>query len=153
MCFSCICLFIVLSLISVLFFFLLGSGVGCCLWLWHFLAFSINSFGNCAHEGIRSETLNMHFYDVHMYSAVFKMINVTISWLKPPSAEWLGWAMVLGSFQCRGVLLLLHIVGQGPAVLGAGAGRVGCIFLYIFHLSSISYVLSFGRWLTMTEIL
>ena len=35
---------------------------------------------------------------------------------------WLGRAMVLGSFQCRGVLLLWHIVGQGPAVLAAGAG-------------------------------
>ena len=32
------------------------------------------------------------------------------------------------------------------------AGRVGYIF-YIFHLSSLSIVLSFGRWLTMTEIL
>ena len=50
--------------------------------------------------------------------------------------------MVLGSFQCRGVLLLLHIVGQGPAVL-PGVGRVGYIF-YIFHLSSISNVLSLG---------
>ena len=60
--------------------------------------------------------------------------------------------MVLGSFKCRGVLLLLHIVGQEPAVLAAGAGRVGYI-LYFFHLSSISNVLSFGRWLTMTEIL
>ena len=57
--------------------------------------------------------------------------------------------MVLGSLQCRGVLLLLHIVGQGPAVLAAGAGWVG----YIFHLSSISNVLSFGRLLNMTEIL
>ena len=38
--------------------------------------------------------------------------------------------MVLGSFQCWGVLLLLHIVGQGPAVLAAVAGRVGYIFLY-----------------------
>ena len=56
---------------------------------------------------------------------------------------WFGWAMVLGSFQCRGVLLLLHTVGQGSAVLAAGAGRVGYIF-YIFHLSSISNVLSFG---------
>ena len=65
---------------------------------------------------------------------------------------WLGWAMVLCSFQCQGVLLLLHIVGQGPAVLAAGAGRVGYIF-YIFHLSSISNVLSFGRRLNMTEIL
>ena len=52
--------------------------------------------------------------------------------------------MVLGSFQYWGVLLLLHIVGQGPAVLAAGAGRVGFIF-FIFHLSSISYVLSFRR--------
>ena len=65
---------------------------------------------------------------------------------------WLGWAMVLGSFQCRGVLLLLHIVGQRPAVLAAGIGRVGCIF-YILHLSSLSNVLSFGRRLNMTEIL
>ena len=65
-------------------------------------------------------------------------------------AGWLGWVMVLGSFQCRGVLLLLHIVGQGPAVLAAGAGWVGYMF---FHLSSISNVLSFGRRLTMTEIL
>ena len=68
---------------------------------------------------------------------------------------WLGWAMVLGSFQCRGILLLLHIVGQGPVVLVAGAGRVGYIYIYIFffHLSSLFNVLSFGRWLNMTEIL
>ena len=38
---------------------------------------------------------------------------------------WLGRAMVLGSFQCRGVLLLWHMVG--PAVLAAGAGWV-CYF-------------------------
>ena len=39
-----------------------------------------------------------------------------------------GWvrAMVMGSFQCRGVVLLWHIVWQRPAVLAAGAGRVGC---------------------------
>ena len=65
---------------------------------------------------------------------------------------WLGWAMVLGSFQCRGVLLLLHIVGQGPAVPAAGVGRVGYIF-YNFHLSSLSNVLSFGRRMKLTEIL
>ena len=63
------------------------------------------------------------------------------------------WLTYYVSFQCRGVLLLLHdIVGQGPAVLAAGAGRVGYIF-YIFHLSSLSNVLFFGRWLNMTEIL
>ena len=60
--------------------------------------------------------------------------------------------MVLGSFQCRGVLLLLHIVGQGPAVLAAGAEWVGYIF-FILDLLSLSNVLSFGRRLNMTEIL
>ena len=44
--------------------------------------------------------------------------------------------MVLGSFQFRGVLLLWHMVGQGPAVLAAGAGRVGYV-LFIFEISSI----------------
>ena len=38
-------------------------------------------------------------------------------------------------------------------MLAAGAGRVGYVFFYIFHLSSISNVLSFGRRLNMTEIL
>ena len=47
--------------------------------------------------------------------------------------------MVLGSFQFRGVLLLLHMVGQGPVVLAAGAGRVGSI------LSSFSNASSPGR--------
>ena len=55
--------------------------------------------------------------------------------------------MVLGSFQCRGVLLLLHIVGQGPAVLAAGAGRVGYLYLYlsiyIYIYNIYIYVLSF----------
>ena len=51
---------------------------------------------------------------------------------------WLGGAMVLGSFKCRGVLLHLHIVGQGPAVLAAGAGWVGCFFIvFFFFFSSI----------------
>ena len=49
----------------------------------------------------------------------------------------------------RPTTLNLHIVGQGPAVLAAGTGRVG----YIFHLSPVSNVLSFGRRLDMTEIL
>ena len=48
--------------------------------------------------------------------------------------------MVLGSFQCRGVLLLWHMVGQGPAVLAAGAGRVGCFDFLIFFSSGLSYL-------------
>ena len=29
------------------------------------------------------------------------------------------------------------MVGQGPAVLAAGAGRVGCFFCFFFFISSI----------------
>ena len=58
-------------------------------------------------------------------------------------------AMVLGSFQCRGVLLLWHMVGQGPAVLAAGAVRVVLFYIYIYifssHLSSFSYASSLWR--------
>ena len=43
---------------------------------------------------------------------------------------WLGRAMVLGSFKCRSVLLLWHMVGQGFAVLEAGAGWVGYVLLF-----------------------
>ena len=65
---------------------------------------------------------------------------------------WLGWAMVLGSFQYWGILLLLHKVWQGPAVLAAGAGWVGYVYIFFFILSSFSKVLSFGRLLNMTNI-
>ena len=50
------------------------------------------------------------------------------------------WCMlVLGSFQCRGVLLLWHMVGQGPAVLAAGAGWVGCFFFFFFVFFNLVY--------------
>ena len=58
----------------------------------------------------------------------------------------LGGAMVLGSFKCRDVLLHLHIVGQGPAVLAVGAGWVGCFFFcccfFFFFFFFISSILS-----------
>ena len=47
-------------------------------------------------------------------------------------------------------MMLLHIVGQGPAVLAAGAGQVAAIFFIFFHLH---FLMSFGRRLNMTEIL
>ena len=55
--------------------------------------------------------------------------------------------MVLGSFQCRGVLLLWHMVGQGPAVPAASAGRVGYFSFFFISsiLSSFSSVSSVGR--------
>ena len=56
--------------------------------------------------------------------------------------KWLGRAMVLCSFQCRGVLLLWHMVGQGPAVLAA---MFYFIFLNSSILSSFSNASSVGR--------
>ena len=40
------------------------------------------------------------------------------------------------NFQCRGVLLILIIVGQGPTALAVGAGG-GClvIFSLVYHFS------------------
>ena len=59
---------------------------------------------------------------------------------------WLGRAMVLGSFQWRVVLLLWHIVGQGPAaaVLAAGAGRVGCFFFFSYLAFLMPHLLGDG---------
>ena len=61
--------------------------------------------------------------------------------------------MLLGSFQCCGVLLLLHMVGQGPAVLAAGAGRVGCFYIYFISSipSSFSNASSVGRLLDILK--
>ena len=60
------------------------------------------------------------------------------------------WCWVASS---AGVSCYFCIVGQGPAVLAAGAGRVSYIFFYIFLSIFHLNVLSFGRWLNMTEIL
>ena len=61
----------------------------------------------------------------------------------------LGRAMVLGNFQCQGVLLLWHMVGQGACCACSKCGTGG-LFLYIFFfnssiLSSFSNALSVGR--------
>ena len=68
----------------------------------------------------------------------------------------IGWAMVPGSFQCWCVLLLLHMVGQGSAVLAQVWD--GWTIFFMYFSSTISNVLSFlgdlvGRRLNMTEIL
>ena len=48
------------------------------------------------------------------------------------------------NFQCRGVLLVWMIVGQGPIALAVGAGG-GCLDIFIPHLSSLfSFSLSLG---------
>ena len=56
--------------------------------------------------------------------------------LSPNETGWgggSGRAIVLGNFQCRGVLLIRIIVGQNPHVLGVGADG-DC--LHIFSLES-----------------
>ena len=63
---------------------------------------------------------------------------------------------MLGSFQCWGILLCWHIVGQDPVGLAAGAGMEGggLVFYFLSHfLSSPSYAPSLGRWLDMTAVL
>ena len=63
---------------------------------------------------------------------------------------------MLGSFQCWGILLRWHIVGQDPVGLAAGAGmewRGGGADLLSHFLSSLSYAPSLGRWLDMTAVL
>ena len=55
----------------------------------------------------------------------------------------LGGAIVLGKFQCWGVLLIWITVWQGLSVLAAGAG-IGC--LDIFLSSIISLFLSPSLW-------
>ena len=67
---------------------------------------------------------------------------------------WLGRAMVLGSFQCRGVLLLWHMAGACCACSRCGTGGLFflfffcCFFFFVCHLSilpSFSNALSLGR--------
>ena len=69
--------------------------------------------------------------------SLYIAVEMLQHWHKVDSG-WLCRAMVLGSFQCRGVLLLWHMVGQGPAVLAAGAGRVGYYFISFFIPSILS---------------
>ena len=77
------------------------------------------------------------------FCAVLKINNV----FRPFTSLFGHRAMVLGSFLCRGVLLLWHMVGQGPAVLAAGEGLVGCFMFFISSILSFSNALSLGRWL------
>ena len=57
--------------------------------------------------------------------------------------SWLGGGRVVRwcwvDFQCRGILLVWKIVGQGPTVLAVGAGGGGLdIFSLIYHFSLLS---------------
>ena len=57
------------------------------------------------------------------------------------------------NFQCRGILLVWKIVGQGPTVLAVGAGQGG-LDIFFSHLSFLSsFSLSLGDGPIQTEIL
>ena len=89
-------------------------------------------------HGLRTRVLLLH----HYLSPIHYNSNYDISWAHIQCNKglflfvtifYVFLVMVLGSFQCRGVLLLWHMVGQGPAVLAAGAGLVGYV-LFVFNL-------------------
>ena len=67
----------------------------------------------------------------------------------------LGRAMVLGSFQCQGVLLLWRMVGQGACYACSRCGTGGLFFIYVFFnssiLSSFSNASSVGRRLNILK--
>ena len=66
---------------------------------------------------------------------------------------WLCHSMcMLGSFQCWGILLRWHIVGQGPVALAAGAGMGGGWFFISDPIFSFLCPISWRR-LDMTAVL
>ena len=48
------------------------------------------------------------------------------------------------NFQCRGVLLIWIIVGQGPTALSVGAGG-GCLAIFLLSITSPFFLPLFGR--------
>ena len=57
-----------------------------------------------------------------------KIIDLLSLKLYPVTAKYTCMSYGAGTFQCRGVLLIWIIVGQGPTVLTVGAGGVVWIF-------------------------
>ena len=84
---------------------------------------------------------------------LFALLLVVVLWPQisgkdSPTHAWVGkvmrWSWV--NFQCRGILLIWVIVGQGPIALAVGAGG-GC--LDVFFISSIISLLSPSLWETV----
>ena len=74
------------------------------------------------------------------YLQVFRLKAVVSKWLRRCTKEGGGGRVerrCLVNFQCRGVLLVWMIVGQGPIVLAVGAGG-GCLDIF-----SLAYLFSF----------
>ena len=69
------------------------------------------------------------FFFVCLFVVFFINLRILSSFSNASSVG--RWLDILKYWWSRpGVLLLLHIVGQGPAVLAAGAGRVAIFFIF-----------------------
>ena len=65
------------------------------------------------------------------------MYNKFVSFKQNRGGRVVRWCWV--NFQCRGVLLIWIRVGQGPAALAVGAGRVVWTFFFlVYHFSFLS---------------
>ena len=51
-----------------------------------------------------------------------------------------GCAMVLGNFQCRGILLIWIIVGQGPVALACNRYRIDGLTLFLYVSSILPHL-------------
>ena len=50
-----------------------------------------------------------------------------------------GRAILLANFQCRGVLLIWTVVGQGPTVFAGGKGRKDCLDIFLSPIISLFF--------------
>ena len=66
-------LFVLYMLVFVIFLFLLVSRVGCSLWLWHSLDFSINYFfqdPEQSDQGLHCLSFSLHHLDIYLYGKI-----------------------------------------------------------------------------------
>ena len=82
-------------------------------------------------------------FDIIDYNSFWKIHCFTFF---PYKSIRLGWAMVLGSFQCQGVLLLLHVVGQGLLCLQQVWDGWAIFFIFFIYLPFLMSCLLGDGW-------
>ena len=104
---------------------------------WDIMAFS--------HIKVTDKPLHMHslirVYHIRTLADAGELHSIKIPY-------GMGWWMVQScwvNFQCRGVLLLWFIIGQGPTALAIGVGG-GCLDIssLVYYFSSVSLSLEDG---------
>ena len=106
-----------------------------------FKKWSLSNFEYHLHYAHRRKPYKFRFLSQKTVSVAFTWKRIIDCMLQKwqrcrPRSDcgWLDRTMVLGSFQCQGVLLLWHMVGQGPAELAAGGLFFSLSLLFFFHL-------------------